>query len=255
MSEKNQSQSTQLSFTIQAILLLLFAIIGIQIWYMLEMKKQLDAIQAEHVLIQPSAQETSGKNEAAVVAIDRPAIAENRTEQVQEEQVAQKIPPKKSDATPAAPAALPKHRPSNSSNQTQTRAPYEVLQRMQRDMERAFNNRQNAYKRPDFEYQFRQDFSVPEMDVREDDRQYIIRVNIPGADERNVSVKLEGQRLTVRGKQRQQQQSRDDSGSIIFSQRQSGSFQRSITLYAAVEERGMKTRIDNGVLTIIIPKK
>ena len=255
MSEINQSQSTQLSFTIQAILLLLFAIIGIQIWYMLEMKKQLDAIQAEHVLIQPSAHETSGKNEVAVAAINRPVIAENRTEPVQREQVAQKVPSKKRGATPAVPAVLPKHSPFNSSYQSQTRDPYDDLRRMRRHMERVFNSRQPSHNRPDFYYQFSQDISVPEMDVREDDRQYIVLVNIPGADERKISVKLERQRLTVSGKQVQQKQDRDASGRIIFSQRQSGSFRRSITLRAAVEEKGMKTRIDNGVLTIIIPKK
>lgn len=255
MPEKNQSQSTQLSFTMQAVLLLLVVIIGIQVWYMLGLKKQLDAIQAEYILIQPSAQEVSEKNEDAAATINTPAIAENRTEPVQEDQAAQEMPPGNRNATPAIPPALPNGSAFNSPYYAQPRDPYEDLRRMRRHMERVFNDRQNTYKRPDFQYHFRQDISVPEMDVREDDRQYIVLVNIPGADERNISVKLDGQRLTVRGKQRQQKQDRDASGRIKFSERRSGSFQRSITLHAAVEERGMKTRIDNGVLTIIIPKK
>ncbi len=260
MPEKNQSQSTQLSFTMQAVLLLLVVIIGIQIWYMLAMKKQLDTIQAEYISIQPSAQAASEKEEgaAATIAVDKintPAIAENKTEPVPQDQAAQKMPPGNRNAAPVLPPALPKGSPFNSRYYAQTRDPYEDLRRMRRHMERVFNDRQNTYKRPDFHYHFRQDISVPEMEVREDDRQYIVLVNIPGADERNISVKLEGQRLTVRGKQMQQKQDRDASGHIIFSVRRSGSFQRSITLHAAVEERGMKTRIDNGVLTIIIPKK
>lgn len=251
MPEKNQSQSTQLSFTMQAVLLLLVVIIGIQVWYMLGLKKQLDAIQAEYILIQPSTQEASEKNENAVETINTPAIAENKMEPVQEDQAAQKIQPGNRDAAPA----LPNGSPFNSPYYAQPRDPYEDLRRMRRHTERIFNDRQNTYKRPDFQYHFRQDISVPEMDVREDDRQYIVLVNVPGADVRNISVKLDGQRLSVRGKQRQQKQGRDASGRIKFSERRSGSFQRSITLHAAVEERGMKTRIDNGVLTIIIPKK
>ena len=126
---------------------------------------------------------------------------------------------------------------------------------MRHQMERAFNDRQNNYRKPDFQYHFRQDLSAPKLDVREDDRQYIVRLNIPGADARDLSVKLEGQRLTVRGRQMTKKQGSSASGNITFSQSQSGSFQRSITLRAAVEERGMKTRIENGVFTIIIPKR
>ena len=173
----------------------------------------------------------------------------------QEDQAAQEMPPGNRNATPAIPPALPNGSPFYSPYYAQPRNPYEDLRRMRRHMERVFNDRQNTYKRPDFYYHFSQDISVPEMEVREDDRQYIVLVNIPGADERNISVKLEGQRLTVRGKQMHQKQDRDASGRIIFSERRSGNFQRSITLHAAVEERGMKTRIDNGVLTIIIPKQ
>ncbi len=270
MSKKNQSQATQLSFTMQAILLLLVVIIGMQIWYMLALKKQLDAIQTEFVLIEPSVQQAIKQQvvEQQVVeqqAIDQkadavatntsPVFAENRTVAVRKDQAVQKIPPEKRNTEPAIPPALASPSPLNVPNYAQTRDPYEDLRRRQRYLERAFNNRQNSYKRPDFQYHVRQDLSVPEMDVKEENRQYIVRVNIPGADARNLSVKLEGQRLTVRGKQMHQNQGSDASGRITFSERRSGSFRRSITLHAAVEEKGMKTRIDNGVLTIIIPKK
>jgi HSP20 family protein len=92
------------------------------------------------------------------------------------------------------------------------------------------------------------------MDVREDNTQYTVLVNIPGADAKSLSVDLDGQRLTVRGKQEYEKQDRDASGRIIFSERRSGRFQRSITLREPVEQRGMQTKIDNGVLTIRIPK-
>ena len=264
MPDKNQTQSIQLSFTMQAVLLLLVVIIGLQAWYMLGLKKQLDAIQTEHVRVQPSAQQATENNVDATATvnrpINRPVIAENRTVAVQQDQAAQKIPPGNSNTASAVPPAIrpawPNNRRFNSSPyDAPTRNPYEDLRDMQSHMERTFDNRQNTHKRPDFQYHFSQDISVPEMDVREDNRQYIVLVNIPGADARNLSVKLEGQRLTVRGKQMQQNQGSDASGRITFSERRSGSFRRGITLHAAVEEKGMKTRIDNGVLTLIIPKK
>ena len=47
---------------------------------------------------------------------------------------------------------------------------------------------------------------------------------------------------------------RHDPGNIVFSERRSGNFRRSITLPEPVIEGGMKTKIENGVLTIVIPK-
>ena len=91
--------------------------------------------------------------------------------------------------------------------------------------------------------------------MREDQNQYIVLVNIPGADQKDVSVTLEGQRLTVMGKQEYKNQDRDANGNIIFSERRSGKFKRSITLRAPVDKKGMQTQIDNGVLRILIPKK
>ena len=92
------------------------------------------------------------------------------------------------------------------------------------------------------------------MDVKEDDKQYTVLVDIPGADAKSLSVDLDGQRLTVSGKQEYEKQDRDASGRLIFSERRSGRFDRSITLAEPVAQKGMQTQIDNGVLKITIPK-
>ena len=176
----------------------------------------------------------------------------------------------------------------------QTWNPYQEMERIQRniehDMDRMFKRRDNYYtnrpafnnpgfNRPsynnprmnkpgfnkpginnprsnkhDFHYSFKQSLSTPEMDVKENANQYIVLVNLPGADKSDISVSLDGQRLTVKGKRDDKKQNKDATGNIIFQVRQSGSFQRSITLASPVMQNTMKTRLDNGVLTIIIPK-
>ena len=170
------------------------------------------------------------------------------------EQAEQQVSPIDTSASPENRPALPDKAFSRPPHHAQTRAPYQKIERMQRQMERTFNNSYTRYKRPDFRYHFRQDISVPKMDIREDNKQYTVFVNIPGADAKSLSVNLDGQRLSVRGKQSYQKQHSDKSGGITFSERRSGKFQRSITLPEPVMQKGMKTRIDNGVLTITIPK-
>ena len=126
---------------------------------------------------------------------------------------------------------------------------------MQRDMDRLFNQAFSRFNQsPDFQSLFSQGVSVPQMDVREDDEKYTVIVNLPGADEKNISVRLDGQVLTVKGVQDVINKKQDDMGNVIFQERHSGSFQRSITLPEPVRQNGMQTHVDNGVLTIIIPK-
>jgi len=137
----------------------------------------------------------------------------------------------------------------------QTWNPYEEIQRMQRDMDRMFNNAFSRFNSsPDFQHLFREGFTTPEMDVREDDDKYTVIVNLPGSGEDNVSVNLDGQTLTVKGEQKFEKLEKDSQGNIIFQERRSGAFQRSITLPGPVKQAGMKTDINNGVLTITIPK-
>ena len=136
---------------------------------------------------------------------------------------------------------------------------------MQHDMDRTFNSRSNRFNnypdfnnpetnRPDFEYHFSQNISTPEIDVKENTNQYIVLVNLPGADKKDISVTLNGQRLSIKGKQDYKKQNRDAMGNIIFQARQSGRFQRSITLSKPVDQNKMNTRFENGELIIIIPK-
>ena len=139
-------------------------------------------------------------------------------------------------------------------------------QEMREEMERAFDDLRYGYpydlpgrgsqqQQRDFEYHFRENFSSPKMKVQENDKQYLISVNIPGADENDFSVRLEGQLLTIVGKQKSQQQQSDPDGGFTFSHSRTGKFQRSITLREPVDERGMQTRVENGVLMIRIPKQ
>lgn len=137
----------------------------------------------------------------------------------------------------------------------QTWDPYEEIQRMQREMDRMFSNAFNRFNNsPDFRHLFREGFTAPEMDVREDDKNYIVIVNLPGSSKDDISVDLKEQTLTVKSKHDFEKLDKDSRGNIIFQERRSGSFLRSITLPGPVKHTGMKTDIKNGVLTIIITK-
>ena len=256
MPEPNKGQSNQILFTVMILLLIVIA--GMQTWYIVGIKKQLNAIQNEQASIQPAEPEITEKAKESAETDNTLSLSEYKTAPDQENKPAQhdtqQTPSNDQNIMTDNGPSFPDEAFSNPPYHTQTWDPYQEIERMQRQMDRAFNNPYHPYKRPDFRHHFRQDMSTPRMDVREDKNQYTVFVNVPGTDAKTLSVDLDRQRLTVRGKQGYEKQDRDESGRIIFSERRSGRFQRSITLPEPVEQKGMQTQINNGVLTIIIPK-
>ena len=264
MPETNESKSFASLFTM--LVLLLVTVVAIQTWYIVDIKQTLAAMQSDQSssqsAVQPGAEVVTKSESKNTVA-----PSENEEALAQTTPVIPETPSDEKDltpynlASPVPPASTPPALATDDLIYTpsymQTWNPHTEIQRMQQHMERSFNDRYNHpdYNRPNFRYSFRQNLSAPEMDMRENQNQYIILVNIPGADQKDVSVKLEGQRLTVMGKQEYKNQDRDANGNIIFSERRSGKFKRSITLRAPVEKKGMQTQIDNGVLRILIAKK
>ena len=260
MTDTDKKQSTQT--WLAGLLLLLVAIVGIQAWYMVGMKEQLSAIHDQQVTAKPAMQkETETAATTRPVTITKAAPVAVATAQTVAQQ-AQAASPGSQPQMPARPQTRPLPHSlfdddffNSAPYDAQTWNPYEEIQRMQRDMDRMFNNAFSRFNTsPDFQHLFREGFTTPEMDVQEDDHKYTVIVNLPGSSEENVSVNLNGQTLTVKGEQKFEKLDKDGQGNIIFQERRSGSFQRSITLPGPVKQAGMKTNIDNGVLTITIPK-
>jgi len=254
MSELKSTQPKHL--LLSGLVILLVAIVGFQTWYMMNMKQQLDVIQGKHDAI--AGQINSGgsvpADNAVVAQAPAPAKKPSVAERIEKTLNAQS---QKNQQTQSAPANPPSLFDDDFFNRhsAQNWNPYEEIERMQREMDRMFNNAFSRFNNdPDFQQVFRNSTSAPAMDVQEDDSKYSVIVNLPGADEKNISVNLDGQQLTVRGEQDFSQQKKDDMGNVIFQERHSGTFQRSITLPEPVKQNGMETHVNNGVLTITIPK-
>lgn len=261
MSDTNQGQSKQTFLIILVLLLILVA--GIQTLYMVGMKQQLDMIHSQQSSPVLPEQNTA-VIEKPIKETDNavaPAIAQQSSLQGKEvEALVQKLPqklPQKPEASvrPGNAPPLASVDTINKPFDAQTRSRYDEIQRMQYEMDRRFNQRFDRYKnKPDFQYHFSQSLSTPKMNVRENEHQYTVRMDLPGADESDISVNLDRQRLTVKGKQDSKKQNRNATGNMVFSESRSGTFRRSITLNHPVIQNKMKSHLDNGVLVIIIPK-
>lgn len=238
MPDSNQGQPKQLLLI--TLVLLFFVIACVQAWHMVRMENQLEVIIQSSSTQLPIEDSTATAEAAETTTTE--VITNNQSSSPPDDQTTEQ-PPLNDDFL-------------NSPYYAQSRDPYEDIRRMQQHMDRAFNDRYNRVnKNPDYQYHYRRHISTPKINVRETNNQYTVFVNIPGTDADNISVNLEGQRLTVKARQGYQKENRDETGRFVFRERQSGSFQRSIMLPEPVDPTGMRSRVDNGVLTIIIPKE
>jgi len=95
-------------------------------------------------------------------------------------------------------------------------------------------------------------FSVPAVDVTEDEKAYKITAELPGIEEKDLEVAVSGDLLTVKGEKRAE---KEEKGTNFYvSERSFGTFQRSFALPEGVDRNGIGAAFAKGVLTVTLPK-
>lgn len=94
---------------------------------------------------------------------------------------------------------------------------------------------------------------TPAVDILEKDGNLMLRAELPGMEEKDIELKLEGSVLTLRGERRFE--SEDQSGSYHRIERRYGSFSRSFTLPDSADLDKVKADYKNGVLTVTVPQR
>jgi HSP20 family protein len=93
---------------------------------------------------------------------------------------------------------------------------------------------------------------IPAMDLVEEGEQYVLRADLPGVGEDDVSVELEDNVLTVSGERKSEHREQGDGFRRI--ERSSGSFSRSLTLPEGIDAEQIRARFEQGVLEVRVPK-
>jgi HSP20 family protein len=92
---------------------------------------------------------------------------------------------------------------------------------------------------------------VPSMDLVETDEHFVLRADLPGLSEGDVSIELEDNVLTVAGERKAEHEEKEG---FYRMERSFGQFRRSLTLPEGVDADGIAATFDKGVLEIRIPK-
>ena len=93
---------------------------------------------------------------------------------------------------------------------------------------------------------------IPAMDLVETDDHFVLKADLPGLGEGDVSIEVEDNVLTVSGERKADHE--DTREGYVRVERSYGVFRRSLTLPEGVDAEGVTARFDKGVLEVRIPK-
>jgi HSP20 family protein len=94
---------------------------------------------------------------------------------------------------------------------------------------------------------------APPVDIYEDEHNITLKLEVPGIDEKDIDVRIEGNTLTVHGERKIGKEEREENFRRI--ERQYGSFTRSFTLPSSVDPGQVSANYDKGMLKINLAKK
>jgi HSP20 family protein len=94
---------------------------------------------------------------------------------------------------------------------------------------------------------------TPRVDVKEQDKRFVILADIPGVDPKDIEVSMDKGILTIRGERSSENKEQD--GKLTRVERSYGAFYRRFALPDSADAEGISATGKHGVLEISIPKK
>ena len=95
---------------------------------------------------------------------------------------------------------------------------------------------------------------LPSVDVRETEKAYLLEAELPGYDEKDIEVRLEGNNLTIQSKKEEEKAEEKDRNYLVRERRVS-SFSRSFKLPDNADTGAVSASFKNGILSLEIQKR
>lgn len=96
--------------------------------------------------------------------------------------------------------------------------------------------------------------NIMQADVSESDKNYTVKVDMPGMDKKNINLTYKDGILSIAGNRQTIKEAKDKNNNIIHQERSEGHISRSFRLPNVVASQ-ISAKYDNGVLTIVLPKQ
>jgi HSP20 family protein len=94
---------------------------------------------------------------------------------------------------------------------------------------------------------------IPPVDVYEDEHSVILKMEVPGVEQKDIDVQLENNVLSIQGERKFDKDEKKENFQRI--ERYYGSFNRSFTLPNTVDPNSVQADYENGILKVTLAKR
>lgn len=94
--------------------------------------------------------------------------------------------------------------------------------------------------------------AIPDVDVIERDGEIIVKATMPGVEKKDIDVSITRDRVTIKGKTHHEE--KEEKGDYYRSEIRKGSYMRTLSLPAYVDENKSKAKYKDGVLELTLHK-
>jgi len=94
---------------------------------------------------------------------------------------------------------------------------------------------------------------MPAVDISENEKEFLVKAELPGLEQKDIEVSLEENRLTIKGEKKFEQEEKGEN--YLRREMTYGSFYRAFNITAPIKEDGIKANYKSGILEITLPKE
>lgn len=95
------------------------------------------------------------------------------------------------------------------------------------------------------------------LDIRESDKAYLVKAELPGADKQDVRVRVDGSSLWIATEAHPEKKELrgHDGERVLLRETHQGGWSRSVNLPQDVDDKAAEAHFENGLLTLTLPKR
>lgn len=95
------------------------------------------------------------------------------------------------------------------------------------------------------------------LDVNENDKEYLIKAEIPGARKEDISISVDGNYVTISAEVKEEKkETRKHNGErTLLQEMRYGSMTRGFTLPHDVDDKSADAKYENGIVSLTLPKR
>jgi len=93
---------------------------------------------------------------------------------------------------------------------------------------------------------------LPAVDVRENEQSYLLEMDLPGYNEKDIEIHIDGGNLSIASKQ---EEVKEEKGTWLLRERHTSTFSRSFRLPENADPAEVKAEFKDGILSLEIKKR